>query len=143
LAFRDIIVVNVPEPAINGKAMGTTVAALTSFSLLKNSAPNTISRPKIKITIEPPTAKEPTSKLNKFKKGSPIKRKRTIKAPEINVALTSLIPPNLFFNEIRMGIEPIISIIANKVKVTVRRSFIFRFIAILFIKLNAADYLRQ
>jgi hypothetical protein len=42
-----------------------------------------------------------------------------------------------------MGIEPIISIIANKVKVTVRRSFIFRFIAILFIKLNAADYLRQ
>jgi len=31
-----MIVVNVPEPAINGKAIGTTVAAETSLSLLKN-----------------------------------------------------------------------------------------------------------
>ncbi len=34
-----MIVVKVPEPAINGKAIGTTVAAFTSFSLLKNSQP--------------------------------------------------------------------------------------------------------
>ena len=58
LAFSDITVVNVPEPAIKGKAIGTTVAALMSFSLLKNSSPNTISSPRIKITIEPPTAND-------------------------------------------------------------------------------------
>jgi len=36
-----MIVVNVPEPAISEKAMGTNVAASTSFSLLKNSKPIT------------------------------------------------------------------------------------------------------
>jgi len=33
LALSDIIVVSVPEPAISGKAIGTSVAAFTSFSL--------------------------------------------------------------------------------------------------------------
>ena len=34
-------------------------------------------------------------------------------APEIRVALSSLIPPILCFNEIRMGTEPMMSITAN------------------------------
>ncbi len=96
MAFKEIMVVNVPEPAIKGNAIGTTVAARTSFSLLKSSKPKTISKPKIKITIEPPTANDPTSSPNKFKNGSPMYKKRIMNAPEIKVALNSLIPPNLF-----------------------------------------------
>ncbi len=40
-------------------------------------------------------------------------------APEIKVALNSLIPPNLFFKETKIGTEPMISITANRVKLTV------------------------
>jgi len=115
-----MIVVSVPEPAISGKAIGTTVAARTSFSLLKNSAPKTISSPSIKITIEPPTANDRTSRPNRFKKGSPRNRKSTISAPAMIVARASRIPPIFVFNEMRIGIDPIISMIANKVNVTVK-----------------------
>ena len=52
MARKDMMVVSVPDPAINGKAMGTIVPDFTSWSLLKNSSPKTISNPKIKITME-------------------------------------------------------------------------------------------
>jgi len=120
LAFSEIIVVSVPDPAISGKAIGTTVAARTSFSLLKNSAPSTISSPRIKITIEPPTANERTSSPRRFKKGSPKNKKSTISAPAMIVARASRMPPIFDLSVIRMGIDPIISMIANKVKVTVK-----------------------
>jgi hypothetical protein len=42
-----------------------------------------------------------------------------IKAPEISVAFNSLMPPIFSFNEINIGTEPIISITANNVNVTV------------------------
>jgi len=58
VALRDMMVVRVPLPAIKGKAMGTTVEVASLLSDLKNSIPKTISNPKIKITIEPATAKE-------------------------------------------------------------------------------------
>ncbi|GAA4727420.1 hypothetical protein GCM10023229_00270 [Flavisolibacter ginsenosidimutans] len=71
MAFSEMMVVSVPDPAISGKAIGTTVAERMSFSLLKNSSPSTISKPKIKITIEPPTAKDRTSNPSNFKNGVP------------------------------------------------------------------------
>ena len=47
----DIIVVNVPEPAIIGKAMGTIEPDFALPSPLKKSCPKTISKPNIKSTI--------------------------------------------------------------------------------------------
>jgi len=46
IAFRDMIVVNVPDPRDQREAIGTTVADDESFSLLKNSSPKTISNPR-------------------------------------------------------------------------------------------------
>ena len=48
----DIIVVNVPEPAIIGNAIGTIEPDFALASPLKKSCPKTISNPKIKSTIE-------------------------------------------------------------------------------------------
>ncbi len=119
-----MIVVNVPEPAIKGNAIGTTVTARTSFSLLKSSKPKTISKPKIKITIDPPTANDLTSSPDKFKKCSPMYRKRTMNAGN-KCGPQFIMPPNLFFNETNMGIDPMISITAKRVKLTVRSSLKF------------------
>ena len=41
--------------------------------------------------------------------------------PEMIVALNSLIPPILVFNDISIGIEPMASITAKSVKLTVRK----------------------
>src|SRR6476469_1878942 len=105
-----MIVVSVPEPAINGNAIGTNVPDRGSDSLLKNSTPNTISNPNINITIEPPTANELTSNPKISNK------------PDSNVAFHSLMPPSLSLMLISNGTDPTISMIANSVKVTVSRS---------------------
>jgi hypothetical protein len=115
-----MIVVNVPDPAINGKAMGTTLPLLGLVSGLKKSTPRIISSPIIKITILPATAKDSTSSPSKDKNGCPKNRNRTIKTPEARVACIDLIwPPILSFREIKIGMEPKISITAKRVKVTV------------------------
>ncbi len=115
-----MIVVSVPEPAINGKAMGTTLPLFGLLSGLKKSRPNTISKPIINITMLPATANDCTSNPSKFKNGCPKKRNKIMKAPDAMVAWVERITPPIFsFKEIRIGIEPSISITANKVKVTV------------------------
>ena len=123
VAFNDIIVVSVPLPAIKGKAMGTSVPEGTPFSALKNSIPSTISSPKIKMTIEPATAKDFMSTPNRFKKGLPPKKNNTINEPEISVTLQGLRVPIFCLIEISIGIEPITSITAKSVKVSVRNSW--------------------
>ena len=102
-------VVNVPDPAINGNAIGTTVPDFGSASPLKNSIPNTISKPKINITIEPPTAKDFTSTPSTPRNFSPTKRKKIIKAPDIREAFNSLMPPIFSFNEFKemVAIKPV------------------------------------
>ena len=122
VAFSDIMVVNVPLPAINGNAIGTTVPDGALLSDLKNSIPKTISKPKIKITMEPATAKDRISTPRIFKKGFPIKKNNTISAPEINVTFHALMPPIFSFIEISIGTEPTTSITANNVNVSVRNS---------------------
>lgn len=112
-------VVSVPLPAITGNAMGTTAPAFGLLSPLKNSKPNTISKPSMNNTIEPATAKEAISNPIKFNTLSPIKKKRIISKPETKVARKALMPPILFRNEMSIGMEPSISITANKAKVQV------------------------
>ena len=97
VAFNDMIVVNVPLPAINGKAIGTIVPDGAFLSGLKNSIPNTISKPKIKMTIEPATANDFISTPRIFKNGFPIKKNKTINAPEISVTFHALMP-HFFFH---------------------------------------------
>ena len=119
-----MMVVKVPEPAINGKAIGTTLPLFAFLSGLKNSNPNTISNPKIKITILPATANDLTSKPNNPKNSFPTNKNKIINAPDANVACAERIaPPILSLKEIKIGIDPNISITANKVKLTVNISF--------------------
>ena len=121
-----MMVVSVPLPAINGKAMGTTLPLL-ALSALKNSKPRTISNPIIKITILPATANDFTSKPRRFKNCFPKKRNRIISAPEASVACTFFISPPIFaFREMSTGADPSMSITANKVKETVMISLIAR-----------------
>ena len=71
LAFNDMIVVSVPEPAISGKAIGTTLPLLGLLSGLKNSTPRIISSPRMKMTMLPATANDWTSRPIRFRKGLP------------------------------------------------------------------------
>ncbi len=123
VAFNDIMVVSVPLPAINGNAIGTTVPDGAPLSDLKNSIPNTISKPKMKITIEPATANDFMSTPSIFRNGLPIKKNKIIKPPEIKVTFQALMPPIFCFIEISIGTEPTTSITANRVKVSVKNSF--------------------
>ena len=119
-----MMVVKVPEPAISGKAIGTTLPLFAFLSGLKNSNPKTISNPKIKITMLPATANDLTSKPNNLKNSFPTNKNKIINAPEANVAcIERITPPILSFKEIKIGIDPSISITANKVKLTVNISF--------------------
>jgi hypothetical protein len=49
----------------------------------------------------------------------PTKRKKIMSAPEIRLAFISWIPPIFCFKESNKGIDPMISITAKRVKVTV------------------------
>jgi hypothetical protein len=64
-------------------------------------------------------AKEDTSNPSIPKNRSPKKKNSNMSATETSVARPALICPILFLNEIRTGIEPNISITANKAKVAV------------------------
>jgi hypothetical protein len=71
------------------------------------------------MTIEPPTANDLTSNPNNCKKGFPKNKNNIISAPEIRVTLSDFMAPDFSFIAINSGIEPTISITANKVKITV------------------------
>ena len=114
-----MMVVKVPLPAIIGKAIGTTAPECAFLSPLKISCPRTISNPSKKITMEPPTANDFTSRPNICKKGLPKNRNRIINAPEIIVTLNDLMTPTFSFIEMRSGMDPTISITANKVNTMV------------------------
>jgi hypothetical protein len=58
----------------------------------------------------------------KPKKGLPKNKKAIINPPEMSVTLNDLIPPIFSFMAINKGIDPTISITANKVKMTVTNS---------------------
>ena len=123
-----MMVVSVPDPAISGKAIGTTLPLFALPSCLKKSIPKTISSPMIKITILPATAKDCTSKPSIFKNSCPMNKNRIINAPDASVACKERISPPIFaLNEASTGILPTISITAKRVKVMVMISFIAMF----------------
>lgn len=118
----DMIVVNVPDPAMIGNAIGTILPDFAFVSPLKNSKPKTISNPKINRTIDPAIANELMSSPNKSRNCAPIKKKSNMSKPDTKVACHALIVPILFLNEINTGIEPRISMTANNAKVAVNIS---------------------
>ncbi len=127
LAFSDMIVVKVPEPAIKGKAIGTTLPLFGLLSGLKNSIPKIISRARIKMTILPATANDPISRPRSFRNSFPRNRNSIINAPEAIVACSErIVPPIFSLREIRMGIVPNTSITAKRVNVAVAASLVVK-----------------
>ncbi len=110
-------VVKVPVPAINGKARGTTdaVAGISSRYIFM---PNIISRAIKNKTNEPAMAKSSTFIPIRSSILWPINKKTSIIASDTHEALKESILPAFCFRLIMIGIEPIISITANKTVVT-------------------------
>src|ERR1700739_2819761 len=103
-----------------GNAIGTTLPLMLLLSGLKNSIPNTISNPNIKITTLPATANDLISNPSTFKNSLPKNKKTIIKQHETNVACVErMVPPIFSLSETSTGMEPNISITANNVKVIV------------------------
>ena len=118
-ALNEIIVVIVPAPAINGNARGTIEVDFDPAASLRNKViPNTISNPIRKIIIAPAIAKELTSIPNNVNMDSPRKRNANIIIPATIVAFPDCIFPALALKSIITGIEPIISMIENRIIVT-------------------------
>ena len=112
-AFRESKVVKAPGPAKSGKITGTMVADPVGLSILNNSHPKVISQAITKITNEPATANEETSTLNNLKIPSPVKRNAINVINEKKEAFDGLKVRFLFFKSIKIGNEPVTSIIAN------------------------------
>ena len=116
---REIKVVNVPDPAIIGNAIGTMLPEVSPSSDLKSSIFKIISNAKRKITKAPANAKEAISIPIKLSNRSPTNRNKIIINPETRVAFSDWICPILDLKPIIIGMEPKISITAKRVSVTV------------------------
>ena len=118
-AFRDIIVVSVPAPANNGKAIGTILPDDCSpGSSLKNLMPKIISNPIKNITKEPARANEEISIPNKPKIETPKNRKEIIINRANPVTTEGLKSTPSFLIVMRIGILPSISITENRMTET-------------------------
>ena len=111
----DKIVVNAPAPAIRGNATGTYVASLGEFGADLNISISRIISAAITNKIkEPAIANDEISMLNKFRIASPTYKKHK----NINIEAILAFPALMVLPQqrirINIGIEPITSIIANK-----------------------------
>jgi len=122
-AFRASKVVKAPGPAKSGKITGIIVAEPLGLSILNISHPKVISQAMTKITNEPATAKEETSTLNRRKIPSPAKKKEMSIKKENNEAFAGLNVLFLFFKSMKIGTEPVTSIIANNTINALAKSF--------------------
>ena len=117
--FKEMIVVNVPAPANNGKATGTMLPeAFSILSSLKKRIPKIISNPIKNITNDPAKAKEEMSTPNRLKIADPKNRKLIIMIAQTIVVVEAFIAKPSFFILIRMGILPIISMTEKRITVT-------------------------
>lgn len=122
--LKESKVVNVPAPAIIGKAMGTTEILFIEVPPdLKISLLSVISKPTKNITIEPANENEATSIPITLRSSLPAKRKTIIMKPETSVAYFASIWPSLDLISRITGIEPKTSIIANSMRDTDTISF--------------------
>jgi hypothetical protein len=71
------------------------------------------------MTIDPPTANDFTSKPKICKKGFPKNKNKIMSAPDISVTLSDFMAPDFSFIAISKGMDPTISITANRVNMTV------------------------
>ena len=112
--LKDIKVVSVPGPAINGKAIGTIDAVFGFLSLYK-LIPRIISVAMKSIMIEPATAKELISTPSRFKIISPRYKNSIIIPSEIIDAFSDSI--TLYFSRRTKinGMFPITSITAKSI----------------------------
>ena len=118
-AFREIMVVKVPAPANNGKAMGTILPLEASpASSLKSLIPRIISKPMKSITIDPAKAKDEISIPNRPRIEAP-KNRKAIMIPVANTVTTEgLNATPSFLMLINTGILPSMSMTLNKITVT-------------------------
>jgi len=107
------MVVIAPAPAIRGKAIGTIDPPIEA-SCLKSSIPRTISIPIRKIMKEPAIAKEDTSIPNTLSKGLPMNKNAMNIPKATKEVFPGSISPVLALISRIIGIEPGISMIANK-----------------------------
>ena len=110
------MVVNAPAPAIKGKATGTKVASLGELGAdLKISISRIISAAITKRIKDPAIANEEMSMLNNAKIASPTYKKHK----NISIEAILAFPAFIVFPQQRMrintGIDPITSIMANRI----------------------------
>lgn len=113
-ARKEMMVVKAPGPAISGKAIGTTLLPLPFASFLNISTPSIISNAMMNKIIEPATAKDSISTEKKFSNPVPAKKNIKNNPRETRQACVAENFLPLPCKEIKIGIEPIISMIANK-----------------------------
>lgn len=132
-AFSEIMVVSVPAPANNGKAIGTMLPEVASpFSSLNNLIPRIISRPIKNITNEPAKAKEDISIPNRPSIEAPANKKVSIIIVAKLVTIDGLNTKPSFFMVINTGMFPSISITENRIKVTDNTAVKFIFLSFRF-----------
>lgn len=121
-ALKAKIVVIVPAPAINGKAIGT-IEAVFGASSLYSRTPRIISKAKKKSTKAPATANELTSIPISFRILSPTNKKAAIIKKATIDAFSDWMCPIRVRKSTIIGMLPKISITANKIIVAVKVSF--------------------
>jgi len=132
-ALSDKIVVIDPAPAISGNAIGK-IDPPPWDSVLKSSIPKIISMAIRKIMKDPAIANEETSIPNIPSNGLPMnKNARSIKK-ETRVTFVGFMSPDLAFISIIMGIDPGISMIANKTIKAARISIRLKCMELIFLQ---------
>lgn len=112
-ALRESTVVRAPAPAIRGKMMGTMVAEPPGPLYLKISMSSIISQARIRMMMEPATAKDWISTPKRERMASPRKRKRRKITVDRMAALPGSTLSPLSLSPMMTGVEPVMSITAK------------------------------
>ena len=112
-ARNEMRAVMAPGPAMSGKAIGTMLAPEEVASFLIMSRPRIISKARMKSTTEPATANDGMSMPKSRSRASPTIKKPTKSNRAAMVACRGLMAEPLSRMETKMGMEPVMSMIAN------------------------------
>jgi len=126
-----------PAPTMRGNTKGTMEETSGGPLWRNTSISKVISTATAKITIAPATANEDIFTPNIASTPSPRKKKPIKRAKEIKEIFRAGTPPGFFWKSMMIGIEPIISMMANKTVKALSISFKLIFIVIIFCKNSA------
>ena len=115
-ACSEMKAVMAPGPAINGNAIGTMLAPDEAGSFFMMSRPSIISKARINSTTEPATANDGMSMPKSLSNWSPTMKKPTKSSSAAPVAWNGLIFVPLSRIDTKMGIDPVMSMMANITK---------------------------